>query len=287
MTLIRLRSPLMNRAIVMRANPCFLAHDETSSPRALMCCRNRAAPFGVSTLRLVRSNRSAVKEREFFIVTERMEPQASEMPETTGDLVRQLREVLELTQEELGKRCGYAANPRAYVGKIETGHNKLSSAYGRDGLARGFGLTREQLESYLDGRASLAETVARARGEASDDPPSIEERSGHEVRDDEDAFGAALLWALDRERHTVRDLDAVRGALRNIARMAEPDADLVAAARARLDAAARLRRAGKPVTVDSLLLAVTLGEKTAAVSASSKALQADTEREWSERSKKT
>jgi len=201
--------------------------------------------------------------------------------ESVGDRVRALRKALDITQSELSSRAGFPDGNPVYVSKVETGINALGSLKARVSLARGFGLTPGQFDLYLGGGASLSETVALARGAAtaeSRDPEPEFERP--RVSDDEDAFGAALLWSLDREKHTIHDLDAVRVALRGTAQMRDPDADLVAAARTWLDAAARLRRAGKPVTIETLLLEVTLGSKLAAVSPSAKALQADTDAEW-------
>lgn len=204
--------------------------------------------------------------------------------ESVGDRVRALRKALDLTQSELSSRAGFPDGNPVYVSKVETGTNALGSLKARTALARGFGLTAGQFDMYLGGGATLSETVAHARSAAPIDqhePPRESERP--HVAEDEDAFGAALLWSLDRERHAIQDLDAVRVALRGTAQMRDPDADLVAAARTWLDAAARLRRAGKAVTIETLLLEVTLGSKLAAVSPSAKALQADTEAEWQAR----
>lgn len=51
------------------------------------------------------------------------------------------------------------------------------------------------------------------------------------LEDGDDPFSVSLPWALDRARHTMRDLDAVRTALRATARMADPSADLIEALR--------------------------------------------------------
>lgn len=209
------------------------------------------------------------------------------MSQNVAELVRALREAIGITQEELGRRAGYAGSPRVYVAKLETGHNKLTTSYGRASLARGFGLQPQQLDEYLEGRASLSVTLERIRGE------TFEHEAAHELAadpaplaEDASAFDAALLWSLDKERHGVADFDAVRSALRNTAQMRDADTDLVAAARIWLDAAARLRRAGKPVTLETLLLAVTVGDKTSAVSPTAKALQSATQQEWNDAAKK-
>lgn len=198
-----------------------------------------------------------------------------------ADSVLALREALNLTQGELSRRAGFSKGAGAYISKIERGDNALSDRETHSKLARGFGLTPQELDAYLRGEVSLEDTVARARedlGPAPEEPaPEVQ------LEDGDDPFAVALLWALDKERHTMRDLDAVRGSLRGIARMADRDADLIEAARAWLDAAARLRRSGKAVTLESLLLEVTLGSKNAAVSSSAKALQEDVSQEWRER----
>lgn len=204
--------------------------------------------------------------------------------------VRALREALELTQEELGKRCGHEENGRVYLSKIETGKNKLGSVQARADLAKGFGISRDDLDDYLAGALPLQEMTRRAQRGVTHpelvDPPRRDTPPppAPEGTDDyEDALEASLLWSLDRERHTMRDIDAVRAVLRNTPRMRDPDADLIASARIWLDAAARLRKQGKPVTIESLLMAVTVGLKNAQVSASSQALQESTEQEWKDR----
>lgn len=203
--------------------------------------------------------------------------------------VRALREALELTQDELGRRAGHGANGRVYLSKIETGKNQLNTVASRDQLARGFGLSRDDLDAYLSGRSSLAATVGKAGRVLETPEPEVERRDtppppapeGYDER--EDAFEACLLWSLDRERHTVRDLDAVRSVWRGSAQMREPGDDLIALARIWLDAAASLRKQGKPVTLESLLLAVTVGLKNAQVSQTSKNLQTSVEEEWRQR----
>lgn len=192
-----------------------------------------------------------------------------------------MREALRLTQAELSKRAGFSRAAGAYISKIERGDNQLSDRETHAKLARGFGLTPQEFDAYLREEVTLEDTLARVRDDAELAPE--EPAPVVELEDGDDPFAVALLWALDRDRHTMRDLDAVRGSLRGIARMADPQADLIEAARAWLDAAARLRRAGKPVTLESLLLEVTLGGKTAAVSPSARALQEDVTQEWKDR----
>jgi len=210
--------------------------------------------------------------------------------ENVGQRVAALREAIGLSQGGLGERSGQGENGRTYVNRIENGKSQLNSRKQVSALARGFGLSVAQLEAYLEGRVPLAATVRLVRApEAPEELPEDEPPADPPHPDDEgvDPLEPALLWALDRERHSVRDLDAVRAAIRRTARMAAPGADLVSAARAWLDAAARLRKRGVAVTLETLLLETTLGSKTAAVSKSAEALQTDVEREWSEKAKKT
>lgn len=193
-----------------------------------------------------------------------------------------MREALKLTQGELSKRAGFSRAAGAYISKIERGDSALSDRETHAKLARGFGLTPQEFDAYLREEVSLEDTLARVRDDAEIEPAEPES-AAVSLEDGDDPFAVALLWALDRDRHTMRDLDAVRGSLRGIARMADPQADLIEAARAWLDAAARLRRAGKAVTLESLLLEVTLGSKVAAVSPTAKALQEDVSQEWKDR----
>lgn len=209
----------------------------------------------------------------------------------TAARVRSLREALNLTQDELGRRAGHGANGRVYLSKIETGKNQLNTVASREQLARGFGLSRSDLDAYLAGTLSLAQTLGRVHKHPMDEEEPVERPyretppppapEGYDERDD--AFEACLLWALDKDRHNVRDLDAVRGVWRNSAQMREPGDDLIALARIWLDAAAALRKQGKPVTLETLLVAVSVGLKNAQVSPSSKYLQVDVEAEWKAR----
>lgn len=197
------------------------------------------------------------------------------MSGTTAEKMRQLREALGLTQTELAERSGFSeANP-AYISKIETGKNALSGTKSRVGIARGFGLTERQLTEYLEGAVTLTQTVARCRAIS-----ETETKESPAIADDAGKFEVALAWAFEKERHTIRDIAAVQAALRSTAQMADPSADLTAAAREWLDAAARLRKRGLQVTTETLLLEVTLGSKTRATSPTAQALETDVQNEW-------
>jgi transcriptional regulator with XRE-family HTH domain len=184
----------------------------------------------------------------------------------TKDRVITLREALKLSQDDLARR----ADPtwiRVNISKIETGRNKLSTVDAREKLARGFGLTVQDLTAYLDGRIDVDE----ARRRAQSIPPPSEgprvERDPTPPFDPADAVSpleAALSHAFDGTRHLVRDLDAVRAVLRNSFQMQASDTDLVEAARRWLDGAAQLRAEGVAVTVGNLVFRVTVGRKPSA-----------------------
>lgn len=179
---------------------------------------------------------------------------------SVADKVKALRVALKLTQDFVGTRAGYPENGRVYVSKIERGDNKVSTVKAREQLARGLGLSVEALASYLEDRSTLEETVSRASDEVSvlvAEAPAVR----LPVEDVQSPLEAALAHAFDPKTHVLKDLDAVRSSLRHSHQWQAEEADFVGAARTWLDAAARLRRAGKAVDLEALLFAVTLGTK--------------------------
>lgn len=179
---------------------------------------------------------------------------------TIADKALALRKALGLTQEALGKRAGYPNNPRVYVAKIERGDNKLSTVAAREQFAQGVGLEIDALGAYLDGKKSLEDVLGNrplepiaTSAHLSPVEPVIDEAQS--------PLEAALANAFNPKKHTLKDLDAVRASLRKTHQWQAEDADFVEAARTWLDAAARLRRAGKPVDAESLVYALTLGTK--------------------------
>lgn len=72
--------------------------------------------------------------------------------------VRALRTKLGWSQEELALR---AAVHRVNIVRVETGSNKLSSYAMRAALARGFGLTLEDVNAFLAGRLSIKQALSR------------------------------------------------------------------------------------------------------------------------------
>ncbi|WP_437958561.1 helix-turn-helix domain-containing protein [Sorangium sp. So ce119] len=75
---------------------------------------------------------------------------------TLADRLKALRKAMQLTQEQLAERSGLR---RTELPRLEGGSNKGSSLAIRQALADGFGLTLDQINAYLDGLASLQETV--------------------------------------------------------------------------------------------------------------------------------
>jgi transcriptional regulator with XRE-family HTH domain len=73
-----------------------------------------------------------------------------------GDRVKELRGLLDLSQQKVGELSGLG---RIAIVKIEGGHNQLSSFEARAKLARGFGLSIEQLCAMLDGSLSPSEAM--------------------------------------------------------------------------------------------------------------------------------
>ena len=76
-------------------------------------------------------------------------------------LVRDLRKELGLTQRQFAELADLPED--TYVARVETGANKLTSHTMRVAFARGFGLSVEDLDAYLEGRLSLTQAVRRSR----------------------------------------------------------------------------------------------------------------------------
>jgi len=66
-----------------------------------------------------------------------------------GARLKALRERLEISQEEFVRRSGLPN--RTYVSKFENGKNQASSLEAISALARGFGLTIQQMQDYIAG----------------------------------------------------------------------------------------------------------------------------------------
>lgn len=74
------------------------------------------------------------------------------MARARGERIRVLRERHGLSQEQLAKRAGTTPSK---ICAIERGRNKATSGDTQEELARGFGLTIEQVRAVLDGSLSI------------------------------------------------------------------------------------------------------------------------------------
>lgn len=170
-------------------------------------------------------------------------------------MVKALRERLGLSQQAVADRGGF---PRPQLAKIETGHNKLSTAEMRRQLAQGLGVNLRTLEAYIEGGMSLDDAVSTVTGPEAQTTALADSDDGR-------ALGLALVQAITPGRHELEDLDAVRTLLRGVELLQDERAgfDLVGAARRWLDAAAYLRRRGRPVTAGAALVQSTAAPESA------------------------
>lgn len=178
-----------------------------------------------------------------------------------GDRVRILRERRRWTQADLADRTGSDSMRRTYVAKVEIGLNQLTSYELRAALAKGFGLSLEEFDAYLDGRLSVDE-AARRGDEVEGDPLAL---LGHEVEIPKrpvpplPAVGAEKAWqaTLWKMASQMRDDPADYLALQKILPKAlvpqESGFDSKAVARGLLHAAHALHERAAPVTVETLL----------------------------------
>lgn len=170
-------------------------------------------------------------------------------------MVKALRERLGLSQQAVADRGGF---PRPQLAKIETGHNKLSTADMRRQLALGLGVNLRTLEAYIEGGMSLDDAVSTVTGPEAQTTALADSDDGR-------ALGLALVQAITPGRHELEDLDAVRTLLRGVELLQDERVgfDLVGAARRWLDAAAYLRRRGRPVTAGAVLVQSTAAPESA------------------------
>lgn len=73
--------------------------------------------------------------------------------------VKALRDALGLTQEQVADAGGI---DRTDVSKVETGWNHGSSNRVRRALAAGLGLSRDDMDDFMDGRLAVADAVERS-----------------------------------------------------------------------------------------------------------------------------
>jgi transcriptional regulator with XRE-family HTH domain len=83
-----------------------------------------------------------------------------ETPMETGERILALRLALGLTQESVADKSDGSIR-RADMPKAEKGQNAAKTDRWRKGLATAFGLTRDDVADYLEGRLSLEEAVRR------------------------------------------------------------------------------------------------------------------------------
>lgn len=178
-----------------------------------------------------------------------------------GDKVRALRDRRRWTQAELADRSGSDTLRRAYVAKVEIGLNLATSYELRAALAKGFGLSLEEFDAYLDGRLSVDEAVRRGE-EIDGDPLAM---LGHEVEIPKrpvpplPAVGAEQAWqttlwqVASQMRDDPADYLAVQKALSRPLVPQEWGLDPKAVARGLLYAARALHNRAAPVTVETLL----------------------------------
>lgn len=180
----------------------------------------------------------------------------------TKDRVKALRKALGLTQEAVGERAGYGDNARVYVSKIERGDNQVSTVKARTQLARGFGLSPDDLAAYLEGYLSMEDAAELARGGKPTAPKPIapelvvvREPTGPAVPGEVlSAFEETLLALLRADdRFTFADSDAVRALFPIGAPLMRVGVDLVDTVRGWALAARRLRLDGKSTDPTSVM----------------------------------
>jgi transcriptional regulator with XRE-family HTH domain len=90
----------------------------------------------------------------------------------TGEIVRALRKALNLKQQEVAARGGVL---RSHLAMVEIGHNQASSYKTRSALAKGFGLTLEEVANLLAGKLSVrrAKALITARANDADAAPFL------------------------------------------------------------------------------------------------------------------
>lgn len=155
--------------------------------------------------------------------------------------------------EESRKKKGLSQQELALA--IGTGQTNISR-WERDGVND---LKANHMRGLLK---ALGVTEAYLRGESDSDAPpptpKTAEPAGIPAKSNPDwrvRIEKALVRALDRDRHTLQDVDAVRAMVGETAYF-PPDFDAERAAGAWLDACAQLREAGLPATSANVAVAV-------------------------------
>jgi transcriptional regulator with XRE-family HTH domain len=111
---------------------------------------------------------------------------------TVAHVVKELRRLLSLTQDDVAERGGL---DRSEVAHLETGRNKATSARMRASLALGLGLPRDVLEAALDGKVTPEAAVEAARLPAMA-PKTLGRVSGTSRAVREDPYPSRAAWLI-------------------------------------------------------------------------------------------
>ncbi len=166
---------------------------------------------------------------------------------SVGDRIREVMKRLDVeSASELGRRAGI---PGQTVTNILRSADKDPSYTPRratlESIAKAAGVSVVWLEHGVEGRAAADLTLER--------------EPEHIPADDEVPLETAALRVMDRDRHTLRDLDAVRAAIHAAPRKEIIGADLGETATRLLEAARGLRLEGEAATPTAILWRVAVG----------------------------
>jgi transcriptional regulator with XRE-family HTH domain len=170
----------------------------------------------------------------------------TESESTLGARLRELRDALELSQEEFAERISIDAS---HLSRLERGQRKGESHATRQRIARAIGVSVERLDQYFAGEFDVTKLLRYSQLPTTIDPGSHEPSS----------FDEAIAAAFDASTHRLADLDCVRSIV------SRADVSLIPAhlhtkvAKRLLDAAATTRGGGS-VTLENVLLALAARE---------------------------
>lgn len=168
---------------------------------------------------------------------------------TLADRIKQAIEHAGLNQAQVETRAKLS---KGYLSRVASGSREPKTG-NLAAIASACGVDVGWLSTGSGPMTRPGVTVVR------DDAPPVD------LSDAVSPLEAAIGAAFKAERHTIRDIDAVRKVLRSSGQLQATDADLKAAAEAWLDAAAQLRREDLPVTTELLLFRVTVARKPGAM----------------------
>lgn len=207
---------------------------------------------------------------------------------TTAQKFVALRTALGLTQVQIADAMKV---DRSLISKVEHRANQLTNAHTRGALARVAGVTVDQLDRYLDGDLAIGALMSHSRvagarvadaaerALAAAPPTAPQPRALAPTTEEASEWEDAILPALDPRRHTMADVDAVRGALRSTRALRRNGTDPVDMARALLDAAAALRAEGTPCSPLEVFARTAVTRSRAAVAAQSGDLNSSGDRQ--------